>query len=462
MKSAYRSLLVCALVAGIALVCQCGGGGATQFDDQTLNDNKALIQTSADNAELVFVGTITAVGTAPAFWSGIAMSAQGVTYTVDAVLKGSYTESGIIIYHILVDGSRQAASTPGLNSSIFAVGGKLIVFAAQNADYVDLGEGWEIPDYIDVDENYGTIPYSSQNESVIKSMIANPTAMQVAKSAGFDGSSFEKTLTVGGAEADITSFNNLLDQCKEKSATLSSLVAQIQNSEAFAVTLNIVRNEAGVFVDAFTGRRVDIKDLEDWHEGCDSKTDLCQLFGHILQEYWHAAVTGDGYQPSHASALQLENQIRSDLGKTTTVAGHFGVNNGGTWYMETAYGANTELVKIVDGANPGEVTVQVSPPAAPTNLTADNSQTCQITVSWTDNSSDEYGFDVERKDGAAGTWVLRHPAAENETSWINSKAADPALVPHETYCYRVRAWKADGMGGYVYSGYSNEACTTKE
>lgn len=471
-----RSLRILGLVMVLVIVGSCGGAGtATQFDSQDLNDNSTEIQTNANNAELVFVGAITAIGTAPGFWSGIAMSTQAVTYDVESVLKGSYTEATITINHLVVDGTRQAdddeAATAGLTSSIFAVGNRLIVFSKQNTGYTSLGTDYEGPQNIDVDPNYGTIPYSSQNQSVVEGMITNPTASVAAASLGYEyeGAAEDKayfsnkTLTVTGSEADQTSWNTMLDECKGMSSTLSDLVSMIQNSETYTVTINLVNGEERVFVDSWTGRKVDVKDLTDWElAGCDSKTSRCQLFAHILQEYWHAAVTGDGYEPSHASALQHENQVRSDLGKTTTLTGHSGVRMGGNLYCQTTYGDTTELVQIVDGANVGPTTIQLTPPSAPSNLAADNSTSCKIVLTWTDNADNESGYSLERKTGAGGTWeqIFVGQIGADVTTWTNAGGDGTGLVGGETYCYRIRAYRTVDSQ-FEYSAYSNEVCAVK-
>jgi hypothetical protein len=465
------------LIAVLMIATSCGGSGgtATQFDSQDLNDNSAEIQTNANNAEVVFVGTITAIGTAPGFWSGIAMSTQAVTYDIDEVLKGAYTESELTINHMVVDETRQAddadAATPALNSSIFAVGNQLIVFSTQNTEYTSLGTDYEGPEYIDVDANYGTIPYSSQNQSVVEGMIANPTASVAAASydceyedaAGDKTYLLGKTLTVNGSAADQTSWNTMLEECEGMSSTLSDLVSMIENSETWTVTINLVNGEEGIFVDSFNGKKVDVKDLADWDlNGCNSKTSRCQLFAHILQEYWHAAVTGDGYGPSHESAIQHENQVRSDLGKTTTLTGHSGVRQGGNLYCQTTYDGSTELVQITDGTGVGPVTVQVSPPAAPSGLAADGSVSCRITLTWTDNADNEGGYQVQRKGGASPEYeTLDVAIAADATSWANTGDDGTGLIVDQEFCYRIRAWRTVD-GTTVYSSWSNEACATKQ
>lgn len=463
MRAFKRGIFLVVVSVAVLALAGCGSGGTATsgFDTQELNDNSAQIQTNANNAGLIFVGTITALGDAPGFWSGIATSTQAVTYTVDTVLKGAYTETSLTVGMIILEGSRQSSDAAGLDDTLFAVGGQQIVFASQNADYISLGDDYQGPLYIDVESNYGTIPYSAMNALAVEEMIANPTAAEVVASMQYKGYG-EKTLTLTGSAADQTSWNNLLTECKGMSQTLSDLVSAIENSETYAVTVNLVRDEARVFADSWEGRKVDVLDMETFDlNGCNSKTSRCQIFAHILQEYWHAAVTGDDYEPSHASALQHENQVRSDLGKTTTMAGHFGMQQGGNNYMQTTYNGSTELVQILNGSNVGPVTVQHSPPVAPSVLAADGSVTCRITLTWTDNSNNEGGFVVERKGGAAPEWApVGGDIAADATTWANTGDDGTGLIVDQEFCYRIRSFRVVDEER-VYSSYSNEACATK-
>jgi hypothetical protein len=82
---------------------------------------------------------------------------------------------------------------------------------------------------------------------------------------------------------------------------------------------------------------------------------------------------------------------------------------------------------------------------APTAVTA-----AQVTLSWSDNSTNEDGFRVERRTGTAGTY------AEIAVVGVNVKSyTDVNLANATTYCYRVRAYNGGGV-----SGYSNEQCAT--
>lgn len=86
-------------------------------------------------------------------------------------------------------------------------------------------------------------------------------------------------------------------------------------------------------------------------------------------------------------------------------------------------------------------------PAAPSSLTAIAVSSSRINLSWQDNSADETGFLVERKQGAGGAWAQAGTTGANITTF-----SDSGLVSGTTYFYRVAANTAGGA-----SGYSNEA-----
>ena len=91
-----------------------------------------------------------------------------------------------------------------------------------------------------------------------------------------------------------------------------------------------------------------------------------------------------------------------------------------------------------------------SAPDSPGNLSASTASTTQINLSWSDNSSNEDGFKIERKTGSGGTWSQITTVGANTESYSNS-----GLSPGTTYYYRVRAY--NGLGD---SPYSNEAHAT--
>lgn len=90
-----------------------------------------------------------------------------------------------------------------------------------------------------------------------------------------------------------------------------------------------------------------------------------------------------------------------------------------------------------------------SPPAAPTNFTAVYTEGEGVSLSWSDQTSDETGFRIERRPTGYSFSVLAIMPS-NTTS-----ATDTLLVSNTTYTYRVRALRADGP-----SAWSNEASIT--
>ncbi len=89
-----------------------------------------------------------------------------------------------------------------------------------------------------------------------------------------------------------------------------------------------------------------------------------------------------------------------------------------------------------------------APPAAPTSLVATVVSSAQINLAWSDNSSDETGFKIERCSGVSCTnFTQIATTGANVASYSNT-----GLAASTSYTYRVRAYNAIGD-----SGYSNEA-----
>lgn len=89
-------------------------------------------------------------------------------------------------------------------------------------------------------------------------------------------------------------------------------------------------------------------------------------------------------------------------------------------------------------------------PIAPSGMSATRISEVQINVAWTDNTTDETGFKVERCEGTGCNSFSQIADLAANTIAYN----DYERTPNITYRYRVRAYKG---GGCVWdSGYSNE------
>jgi hypothetical protein len=79
-----------------------------------------------------------------------------------------------------------------------------------------------------------------------------------------------------------------------------------------------------------------------------------------------------------------------------------------------------------------------------------SAQAAQLGLSWSDNSVDEDGFLVERREASAGAFAQIAVLGPNISTYLDS-----TIAAGGSYCYRVRAFNSAGM-----SAYTNEACST--
>ncbi|MGA2140338.1 MAG: fibronectin type III domain-containing protein [Verrucomicrobiia bacterium] len=99
------------------------------------------------------------------------------------------------------------------------------------------------------------------------------------------------------------------------------------------------------------------------------------------------------------------------------------------------------------------VTLTITTLPAPSNLAAVVVTNNQVNLSWTDNSTGEDGFKIERAPDNAGTpgdWAEIATVSNNVTAYT-----DPGLTPSTAYWYRVRAFNSQAD-----SDYSNQAGAT--
>ncbi len=95
-----------------------------------------------------------------------------------------------------------------------------------------------------------------------------------------------------------------------------------------------------------------------------------------------------------------------------------------------------------------------SAPTAPSNLVATDVDDTQIQLTWTSNSNNETGFEVERSANGSTGWTLIATTGIGEAEFRDGNL-NASLTPGTTYYYRVRAVNASGN-----SSYSNTAHAT--
>ena len=157
------------------------------------------------------------------------------------------------------------------------------------------------------------------------------------------------------------------------------------------------------------------------------------------------------------SGFKIERSLLTDtnfteiatVGANTTSYTDTGLSEATKYYYRVrAYNAYTTS----DYSNEKSVTTLYNIPTAPTGLTITSLLTNKVSLSWTDNSGDESGFKIQRKQGATGTYVTIKTTVANVTSYTDK---DSAIRDGILYYYRVCATNAAGD-----SAFSNEASGT--
>lgn len=110
--------------------------------------------------------------------------------------------------------------------------------------------------------------------------------------------------------------------------------------------------------------------------------------------------------------------------------------SGSTQYFYQVYAYNNTNSS---SSNIASATTGVNPPIAPSNLSFSTVGNTQVNLTWTDNSYTEFGFGIERKIGAAGTYTPIDSVGANVTNF-----SDTGLTSGTTYYYRVFAYNAGG------------------
>ena len=153
-------------------------------------------------------------------------------------------------------------------------------------------------------------------------------------------------------------------------------------------------------------------------------------------------------------AVNVEGQLAFDQVPNTNnrwVEGTVTVTvSDGKLTLTSATGALSNNLAFIDIASHDDGPAPTEPPAAPSGADALALSASQIRVRWTDNSDNEDGFRIYRKQGASGTWALVDDVPAGETEFV-----DNGLVANTEYIYRVAAFNEAGE-----SAFSNEDGST--
>ncbi len=151
----------------------------------------------------------------------------------------------------------------------------------------------------------------------------------------------------------------------------------------------------------------------------------------VAAPYWvklvRAGNTFTGFSSSNGSSWTQIGSTNITLAATVYVGLPVTAHNNSA--LNTATFDNVSIVNV---------------PSAPSNLTAAAISTTGIDLAWTDTSSNESGFAIERASSASGPWSQIASAAANATSYSNS-----GLSPNTKFYYRVAATNSAGLSAYT-------------
>lgn len=141
-------------------------------------------------------------------------------------------------------------------------------------------------------------------------------------------------------------------------------------------------------------------------------------------------------------------QTITDLSTGTLFTQNYTIN------IPAAVGGTTAWVGFT-GATGGYNSIQsilnwtfATLPSAPSGLTAVPNSDAQVTVSWTDNAADEFGFQIQRANDSAFT-VNAQTSASPALTTGTGIYIDTGLASNTVYYYRILATNAVGASAYT-------------
>lgn len=157
-------------------------------------------------------------------------------------------------------------------------------------------------------------------------------------------------------------------------------------------------------------------------------------------------------------SLSQSNGSLSPAGSTTVTVS---INSGANSLTPNVYSDTVNFINATNGnGNQSRsvsltVTSGLTPPVAPSNLSATALSSSNVAIIWQDNSNNESGFKIERKTGTGGTFSQIATVGAISGTGSGGYYEDSGLSASTTYCYRIRAYNSAGD-----SSYSTESCAT--
>jgi len=104
----------------------------------------------------------------------------------------------------------------------------------------------------------------------------------------------------------------------------------------------------------------------------------------------------------------------------------------------------SSLFSACGGGGGDSKTASTIIPATPSALSLQSVSQNQVSLSWTDNATNETGFKVERKQGTSGSYTVLALLPANTTTY-----SDTRVTAGITYIYRIHAYNRSGNSSYT-------------
>ncbi len=165
------------------------------------------------------------------------------------------------------------------------------------------------------------------------------------------------------------------------------------------------------------------------------------LTGAVIELNWLDNSTNEsGYEIWRAAEASSQWELISTVESNTTKYTDSALSPNKQYsYKVRAYISRTGIYSSYSNLSTAITTV----PNAPTGLNYTRMSSTSLKLTWSDNSTNENGFKVEKKDGSDGTWLEIASLFQNTTSFSVA-----SLDPGARYFFRIKAYNT------VYNSYS--------
>ncbi|MEM9858087.1 MAG: LamG-like jellyroll fold domain-containing protein, partial [Bacteroidota bacterium] len=425
------------------------GVDASTFTDNGLNPGseyyylvRAINETSAsDNSETVYA--LTELDEQPPSSPVSLTITSSSASSIGLDWSPSNDNIGVVGYDVYVDGAK-SFTTQNTQFEVFGLAiGEIYTLAVKARDFAGNESAFS-------NQVVGITTFSGSPEAHLKlDNDYSDDSGNGVNSSGRNGPVFQDTVVKQGSHAlyfgqnnefvDLDTGNEFIhDEFSERTVALW----------INAISLNGIQDvfDEGGSTNGF-GIRINNGNIE---AGVQDGNDIYTISAPFTSGEWrHVAATFDnGSFKLFIDAQLVANQSGLDydevsahsdgagLGGTNGSNAFDVVNNNFEGYIDDLYIDNTalgvaELSSLIIIDDPE---IPDTRPNAPTDLSASAISYQQIDLSWTDNSSDETGFQLFRSTAASGPYNAIGILTPNSTSY-----SDSGLIPETTYYYQVVA-----------------------